>query len=268
MATINAALGAVYNISGTGTDPMNINAGAGGNTFNVGDGTTPLDAIFGTLNIVASGSNNHLIVDDRGAVNPDASYQEYVTFDLAATPTGGNVVRTDTTTFTEPFGSQTSVTQQQINYSGIQDVVFFGGAVGSTIGLHGPDPGIPLAKLAIHGNTGYDALIVDDTTLAQPTSYIIDHTKLRRTTPISDESLSFTDIDRLQIKGGGQGNVFKVNDSPGAVAAINSMGIELDTGAGADTATIAATTGPVTINGPGANNAETTPSTSYSPYWH
>src|SRR5262249_49928003 len=138
-----------------------------------------------------------------------------IKFDLGSTPTGGSVVRTHDTTYTDPFGQITLTNEETFRYSGIQDVAIFGSAIGSTFNLQGLEPGIALDHLVIHGNTAADSLVLDDSATGQPANYTIGHADLLRTTLTTSEDLKFTDIENVQVKAAGGGNVFTIGDAAG-----------------------------------------------------
>jgi Peptidase M10 serralysin C terminal len=161
--TINASssFAATYDIVSTVGKPVTINAGSQGNTFNVGDGATPLDANLATLNIVGSGTNNNLVLDDRGT--EVSGLPETLSFDLSATATGGSVVRTHSITYTDAFGPFTLTSQETFNYSGIQNVAIFGGSVGSQFQINSTPSGT-----STHLTTGDGADTMDLVASAGP----------------------------------------------------------------------------------------------------
>jgi len=250
--TINGPLNvgtfaSTFNVTSTFDTPITINARAGQNTFHLGDGTSTLDRILAArLTLIGNGYYNKLVLDDRGATpDPSGLFTHAIKFGLASTATGGSVVRTHDTTYTDPFGQITFTNKETINYSGIQDVAIFGSAIGSTFNLQGFEPGIALDHLVIHGNTAADSLVLDDSETGQPANYTIGHTDLIRTTPTTSEDLKFTDIENVQVKAVGGDSVFTINDSAGGSTV--PMSIDLP-GAGANTIYVNATSAPLTIN--------------------
>jgi Ca2+-binding RTX toxin-like protein len=240
-------LASTFNVTSTFDTPITLHARATLNTFNLGDGTSTLDSILAApLTLVGNGRRNNLVLDDRGATpDPTGTFTHTIKFDLASTATGGSVVRKNDKNQPKPFGPITFTNEETFNYSGIQDVSIFGSAIGSTFNLQGFEPGIALDHLVIHGNLAADSLVLDDSATGQPANYTIGHADLLRTTPTTSEDLKFTDIENVQVKAAGGGNVFTIDESVGGSTAPMSIALP---GTGANTIYVNATSAPLTIN--------------------
>jgi hypothetical protein len=238
--TINASshFAATYDIASTFGIPVTINAGSQGNTFNVGDGATPLDAILATLNIVGSGTNNNLVLDDRAT--EVSGLPETLSFDLTATATGGSVVRTHSITYTDAFGPFTLTSQETFNYSGIQNVTIFGGSVGSKYQINGTPSGT-----STHLTTGDGADTMDLVASAGPlfidNVFGIDSLTVGSLAPALGGNLQGITGPLTISSSGGQVNLFlddsadttgrTVTISPTAIAGLSPGQIQLTAGA-------------------------------------
>jgi hypothetical protein len=240
--TINASsnFGATYDITSTFGTPININAGAQPNIFNVGNATTSLDSILATLNIVGNGPDNSLVLDDRGTVAAGNGLPETLSVDLAANETGGSIARTHTTTFLDDFGQITFTSQETVNYSGIQSVAIFGSSFGSTFQINSTSSGT-----STHLTTGTGADTIDVVASAGPlfidNAFGIDSLTAGSTAPALGGNLQGITGPLTISSSGGQINLFlddsadttarTVTISPTAIAGLAPGQIQLTAGA-------------------------------------
>ncbi|QJW98401.1 beta strand repeat-containing protein [Frigoriglobus tundricola] len=160
-------------------------------------------------------------------------------------------------------------------YSLATPTVIFGGNAGNEFDLGGPGESLfsVLNLLTLLGGTGYDKLIVDDTANIGANTYFVGHNELSMSRtfkaiqvsgdfPLGSlhytaprKTLEYSGIDYVRVDAGVGGNTFTVDDVP-AAGAVNptAMAIALGTGSGADTVTLEATTGPVSVYGQGGND--------------
>jgi hypothetical protein len=122
-----AGTASTFNVLGVaGATQVGLFPGRGANIITVGDANNTLGEILGGLSIWGQG-NDTLLLNDRAMVKVPG-FTDVVSFAI----TDRSVVRTDRSTYVDPFGPLTSTSTQTINYSGVKTLIVQGGAVGNT----------------------------------------------------------------------------------------------------------------------------------------
>src|SRR5262249_42646428 len=101
----------------------------------------------------------------------------------------------------------------------------------------------------VTNTSGATALVVDDSADAGAKSVTIGAASLSGAL-VNTATVNYSGLGSLQVKGGGGGNTFAVNDTPPATTT-------LDAGGGADAVNVVDPGGPVTVNGQAGANTVT-----------
>ncbi len=235
---------------------------------------------------VEGGTGNDLLTfDDTGFSNPKTTYYSihdslierelYVQVGLANVLALSEKINFQGLSAVGVWGATASKDVFSIYQLSLQTSVL-GGDQGNQFLLGGPgqDVGDVFNDLYMQGGLGYDQVILADAKETRPAQYTVERDDIKRdailavTSPFlpgtvvgyikSSETISYHNIDSIQIEGSGSGNTFYVNDEPDAIEENpQARLIELDTGAGNDSVTVAATTGRLIVHGEGGNDAVT-----------
>jgi hypothetical protein len=100
-------------------------------------------------------------------------------------------------------------------------------------------------NVTVNGGIGFDTLNINDQSNWAGTTYALNASAVTRA---GTSTLSYSAIDRVFINGGSGANTYNVNDTE------NYYSTWLDTGPGADTVNVQATSGPLTVAGRGGYN--------------
>jgi streptogramin lyase len=207
--------GNAYNVQGTPGAEVDLDAGAGNDTFHVSGPGHSLDG-FTTVSIAGGGGNDSLTVDDSGA-----SAQE--TYDLDSGTILGPV-----TSLLRPGGTT-------INGLGLSSVSVFAGNRGSTIRVNGSNPG---TALAIHGGAGDDTIALKNVATDAPISVdggggnntlddsgYIPPAAATPPVPIKEFPVPTVNGQPFALTGGPDGNVWFTEENGNAIGRITPTGV-------------------------------------------
>ena len=256
-----AGIKALLTINGGGSSTANISDGsdASNSSFNLtgttltsslngfGSGGSVLYGSLANLNIQLGSIQNAITVTGNGAT-------VLTTINTNSTSTGSDTVNVSSTT--NPLVVNDTATNDINNVQSINAVVTINGKSGGAdvISVSSNAPantgnlaGIK-AVLTINGGGGTSTANVSDTGDSASTNSVLSNSAFISTAFGSGGSINYGTLANLNIKLGSGGNQFTITNTAFATTTF------VNTGSGADTVNVNATTGPTTVNtGGGAN---------------
>ncbi|HEY1686787.1 MAG TPA: hypothetical protein VGG19_18645 [Tepidisphaeraceae bacterium] len=243
----NGSLSAILfpiTITGDGNDTVNIDDSADTNavtatlsaTSLIGMAPAEIDySAIATLNLNFGSGSDSLAVTNTATSTTNINMNggnDSVSLQQDAGPTNINMGTGNNTLAIQATGAATTVTTPT------------GGATSTTLGDANIVDGIT-APLSITGS-GSDSLVVDDQANPNTKSVTMTNGTL---TGLIPQTLTYSGIATLIVNLGTGGNFLVVSSTPAATSTT------FNTGSGSDFVTIGATSGPLTINTQGGNNA-------------